>query len=115
MKETELHTDHRPNVLIYFTDRPLARQIKYSDISWPQPLYFMVSRFHLICSVHKLTGCNIKFNMEKAYNEGSHLVCDEIVYNPSYGSCHVAQSCTVKWNKVVLNLFVFLSVSILLS
>lgn len=57
----------------------------------------MVSRFHLICSVHKLTGCNLKFNMEKAYNKGSHSLRDEIVYNPSYGPCHVLESYTVKW------------------
>lgn len=26
----------------------------------------------------------MKFNMEKAYNKGSHLVFDEIAYNPSF-------------------------------
>lgn len=69
--------NYRFELQIHFTDRPLTRQFKYSDISSSQPLYFMVSRFHLICSMHKLAGCNLKFNMGKAYNKGSHLACDE--------------------------------------
>lgn len=32
----------------------------------------------------------MKFNMEKAYNKGSHLVFDEIAYNPS--------SCPAVWS-----------------
>lgn len=40
----------------------------------------------------------MKFNMEKAYNKGSHLVFDEIAYNPSSRPGRVVQSATVKWN-----------------
>lgn len=39
----------------------------------------------------------MKFNMEKAYNKGSHLVFDEIAYNPSSQSGRVVQSGAVKW------------------
>lgn len=40
----------------------------------------------------------MKFNMEWAYNKGSHLVFDEMAYNPSSRPFHVVQSATVKWN-----------------
>lgn len=39
----------------------------------------------------------MKFNMEKAYNKGSHLVFDEIAYNPSFWPVRVVQSGAVKW------------------
>lgn len=45
----------------------------------------MVSRFHLLCLFHKLTGCNLKFNMKKkVYDTGWCLVFDKILHNPSY-------------------------------
>lgn len=39
----------------------------------------------------------MKFNMEKAYNKGSHFVFDEIAYNPSSRPGGVVQSGSVKW------------------
>lgn len=88
----------------FIADRPVAHQIKYRDIARSQPPYFMVSRFHLICSVHKLTGGNLKFNMEKGYNEGPRVLCDEIMDNPSYG--HGQEHCRFICVSIYQSMFV---------